>query len=217
MKIILPFKETNKWKMTQKFGEHYLYGGRPAVHQGVDWAMPKGTPIIAPLAGKVVRTTPERKDSYGKAVYILTEDQEYGKIEALCAHLSELSVYPGLTVKQGEQIGKSGNTGFWRGQNGYHLHFGIKVGNNYIDPLTFYKKINITENLFNQNEDDIKDWLGAHLVVTGDNLWKIAQKFYGSGSQYNEIFLANQDILSNPNNIKPGQLLRIPALKNKGL
>lgn len=204
--------------MTQKFGEKYLYGGKIATHFGVDWAMPKGTPIIAPFAGKVVRTTPERVDSYGKAVYLLADDLTEGKIEALTAHLSEIRVYPGLHVKQGEQLGLSGNTGFWRGLNGYHLHYGLKVGNYYVDPLTFYKKINSqVMNLFNQEDPDVKQWLGAYTVKPGDSLWKIAEQYYKSGIHYNEIFLANQDVLPNPNSIKPGQLLRIPALKNKGI
>lgn len=218
MKIILPFKEKNKFPITQKFGEKYLYHNKIAIHQGVDWAMPKGTIIIAPFAGKIIRTTPRQIDGYGKAVYLLADDNLNGKIQALFAHLSQINVDIGLHLKQGEKVGESGNTGFWRGFNGYHLHFGIKIGNNYVDPLIYYKKINSQSmTLFNQNDENIKIWLAAYTVKPGDTLWKIAEKYYGSGGQYNEIYLANQDILENANKIYPGQLLRIPALKNKGL
>jgi nucleoid-associated protein YgaU len=49
-----------------------------------------------------------------------------------------------------------------------------------------------------------------HLVVRGDTLSAIAKKFYGSANAYPEIFEANKPMLSHPDKIYPGQLLRIP-------
>lgn len=51
-----------------------------------------------------------------------------------------------------------------------------------------------------------------HTVVSGDNLSKIAKKFYGSSSKYPVIFEANKPMLSHPDKIYPGQVLRIPPL-----
>lgn len=51
-----------------------------------------------------------------------------------------------------------------------------------------------------------------HEVKKGDNLWKIATKHYGNGSKYPEIFEANKPMLSDPDKIYPGQMLRIPKL-----
>jgi nucleoid-associated protein YgaU len=51
-----------------------------------------------------------------------------------------------------------------------------------------------------------------HTVEKGDTLWAIAQKAYGDGSKYNAIFEANKPMLSDPDKIYPGQLLRIPPL-----
>ncbi len=51
-----------------------------------------------------------------------------------------------------------------------------------------------------------------HVVVSGDNLSKIAKKFYGDANQYPVIFEANKPMLSHPDKIYPGQALRIPAL-----
>lgn len=48
-------------------------------------------------------------------------------------------------------------------------------------------------------------------VKSGDCLWNIAKKFYGSGSQYTKIYNANKDKIKNPNLIYPNQILWIPA------
>jgi len=50
----------------------------------------------------------------------------------------------------------------------------------------------------------------THVVQSGDTLSKIAQKYYGDPSLYNQIFEANRDILKDPNKIFPGQKLKIP-------
>jgi nucleoid-associated protein YgaU len=52
-----------------------------------------------------------------------------------------------------------------------------------------------------------------HTVVRGDTLSKIALNFYGSANRYPEIFEANKPMLTHPDKIYPGQVLRIPAKK----
>lgn len=49
-----------------------------------------------------------------------------------------------------------------------------------------------------------------YTVQSGDTLSKIAKQFYGNASQYNKIFEANRNILSDPNKISVGQELTIP-------
>ena len=49
-----------------------------------------------------------------------------------------------------------------------------------------------------------------HTVVSGDNLSKIAKKFYGDANKYPLIFEANKPMLKHPDKIYPGQVLRIP-------
>ena len=51
-----------------------------------------------------------------------------------------------------------------------------------------------------------------HTVVSGDNLWKIAEKYYGSGAKNDVIFQANTRMLKSPDKIYPGQVLVIPAV-----
>ncbi len=50
----------------------------------------------------------------------------------------------------------------------------------------------------------------TYTVVSGDNLSKIAKHFYGNANDWQKIFDANRDQLSNPDLIKPGQVLQIP-------
>ncbi|WP_233863433.1 peptidoglycan-binding protein LysM [Paraburkholderia adhaesiva] len=52
-----------------------------------------------------------------------------------------------------------------------------------------------------------------HTVVSGDNLWKIAEKYYGSGAKNDVIFQANTPMLKSPDKIYPGQVLVIPPLQ----
>ena len=51
-----------------------------------------------------------------------------------------------------------------------------------------------------------------YTVVKGDTLWAIASKHYKNGAKYTVIFEANKPMLSHPDKIYPGQVLRIPEL-----
>lgn len=53
-----------------------------------------------------------------------------------------------------------------------------------------------------------------HTVVSGDNLSKIAKQYYGSARKYPVIFEANKPMLTDPDKIYPGQVLRIPAIED---
>lgn len=51
----------------------------------------------------------------------------------------------------------------------------------------------------------------TYTVVAGDNLSKIAKQFYGSANAWKRIFDANRDQLADPDRIRVGQVLKIPA------
>ncbi|NVK34605.1 MAG: peptidoglycan-binding protein LysM [Rhodobacteraceae bacterium] len=51
-----------------------------------------------------------------------------------------------------------------------------------------------------------------HTVERGDTLWAVSEKAYGNGAKYQAIFEANKPMLSHPDKIYPGQVLRIPEL-----
>lgn len=51
--------------------------------------------------------------------------------------------------------------------------------------------------------------LTTYTVQSGDTLWKIAVKFFGNGNEWRKIYEANKDILSSPDRIYAGQILKI--------
>ena len=55
----------------------------------------------------------------------------------------------------------------------------------------------------------------TYTVKSGDTLSKIAKQYYGDANSYMEIFNANKDQLSDPDMIKPGQVLKIPEVAHK--
>jgi len=62
-------------------------------------------------------------------------------------------------------------------------------------------------------EADQVDDAVFHTVEKGDTLSAIAKKTLGNANRYNEIFDANKPMLSHPDKIYPGQVLRIPGGK----
>ena len=52
----------------------------------------------------------------------------------------------------------------------------------------------------------------TYVVKSGDSLSKIAKREYGNANEWQRIFEANKDVLSDPDKIYPGQTLKIPAL-----
>ena len=60
-------------------------------------------------------------------------------------------------------------------------------------------------------ESDLETKTVFHTVAKGDTLWAVSEKALGSGARYMEIFEANKPMLSHPDKIYPGQVLRIPS------
>lgn len=102
--------------------------GASTYHKGIDWATPTGTPVYASCGGTVSRAG--WGSGYGYVVYI---DHEDGR-QTRYGHLSKVLVSVGQTVKQGEKIALSGNTGV---STGPHLHFEILINGTQVNPLKY--------------------------------------------------------------------------------
>jgi murein DD-endopeptidase MepM/ murein hydrolase activator NlpD len=104
------------------------FTGNAAMHTGLDFPGPVGTPIYA-AAGGVVVTAFEHAE-YGKMVEI-----DHGNdIITRYAHASRIMVNRGDLVKRGQKIALIGSTGR---STGPHLHFEVWVAGQYKDPAKF--------------------------------------------------------------------------------
>ena len=114
-------------RLSSPFGPRW---GR--MHEGIDIAVPEGTPVKAAECGKVSFVS-ENAGGYGKLVRI---DHGYG-VQTAYGHLSKITAAEGDTVAAGTEIALSGNTG---NSTGPHLHFEIIKDGEQIDPTPYIKK-----------------------------------------------------------------------------
>jgi hypothetical protein len=103
--------------------------GYSKLHQGTDFAAPKGTPIYAAGAGQIERIG--WQGGYGNAI-IIRHNKEY---QTLYGHMSGFApgMGPGRRVQQGDIIGYVGSTGM---STGPHLHYEVHLNAKPIDPLS---------------------------------------------------------------------------------
>lgn len=102
--------------------------GASTYHKGIDWAVPTGTSVYASCGGTVAKAG--WGSGYGYVVYINHEDGRQTRY----GHLSKVLVKAGQSVKQGERIALSGNTGV---STGPHLHFEILINGSQVNPLKY--------------------------------------------------------------------------------
>ena len=111
------------------------FGGRSSpggvgttYHEGIDIAVPEGTPIRAAKGGTVISAS--YNGGYGNYTCI-----DHGDALSTCyGHQSQLGVSTGQSVDQGQVIGYSGNTG---ASTGPHLHFEVRINGVAQDPMGY--------------------------------------------------------------------------------
>lgn len=102
--------------------------GRVRPHKGVDFSVPMGTPVIAPADG-VVEKVAYQAGGAGRYV-VVRHGREY---QTVYMHLSKPLVKAGQSIKKGERIALSGNTGI---STGPHLHYEFHINGRAVNPLT---------------------------------------------------------------------------------
>jgi len=117
-------------RLSSSFGHRkHPVSGFNAMHKGVDFAAPRGTPIIAAGSGLVLEAG--WKGSFGRYIRIrhnATYDTAYAHMARIAPHIRQ-----GTRVKQGEVIGYVGSTGR---STGTHLHYEVIVNNRQVNPMT---------------------------------------------------------------------------------
>ncbi|HKJ73082.1 MAG TPA: peptidoglycan DD-metalloendopeptidase family protein, partial [Alphaproteobacteria bacterium] len=119
-------------RMSSPYGmRHHPVVGRNRMHTGVDWAAPRGTPILAGGDGVVEQAG--RKGGYGNYVLIRHANgfkTAYGHMAGFAKGLR-----PGVRVSQGQVIGYVGSTGM---STGPHCHYEVLVNNRFVNPMTIH-------------------------------------------------------------------------------
>lgn len=123
------FKKPVKGRLSSRFGLRRFFNKKPRNrHSGLDIAAKLGTPINAPLSGRVIGT-----GNYFFSGNLVFLDHGQGLISTY-AHLDKISVKPGQQIKTGDIIGEVGSTGRVTGP---HLHWSIYLNQTRVDPELF--------------------------------------------------------------------------------
>ncbi len=117
------------YRITSPFGMRvHPILGYARMHNGVDMAAPKGTPVYAAKSGKV--TVAGWGSQAGNYVSINHGDG----FASIYMHLTHYIVSAGTYVNAGQVIGYVGSTGL---STGPHLHFGISYNGTYVNPMNY--------------------------------------------------------------------------------
>lgn len=113
--------------LTSPFGLRSRAGQTlPSIHHGVDLGAPHGAMVRAALPGRV-RFAGEMR-GYGQVIWL----EHRGQTLTVYAHLSEIQVRTGETIRKGQSIGRVGASG---NVSGPHLHFEVWKGGRPVDPV----------------------------------------------------------------------------------
>ncbi len=125
-----PLKDTSQTRITSGFGYRGDIGveGASKNHKGIDIGVPVGSEVIAVADGTV------EVAGYSSSAGNWIKINHSNGVKTVYMHNSTLLVSVGQTVKQGDVIALSGNTG---NSGGPHLHFGVEVNGEYVNPLDY--------------------------------------------------------------------------------
>ncbi len=134
------FRRPNNSRISTIYGVRRYYNGKFAnnyYHRGVDYAGGYGSPVVAPAGGRVALVG---RESQGFKVHGNVVGIDHGQgVTSIFMHLNRINVKEGDIVQPGQLIGGIGSTG---ASTGPHLHWGVYVNGQAVDPVPWrYKEI----------------------------------------------------------------------------
>ncbi|WP_298716039.1 murein DD-endopeptidase MepM [uncultured Oceanisphaera sp.] len=124
--IRIPLERRARLSSSFNLNRKHPITGRIRPHKGTDFAVPVGTPVLAPGDGVVVRAVRHR---LAGNYLVIRHGRQY---TTRFLHLSKFLVKQGDTVRRGQRIALSGNTGR---STGPHLHYEFLVNNRAVDAM----------------------------------------------------------------------------------
>ena len=116
-------------RITSEFGAREApVSGASTNHKGIDIGASTGSDVLAAALGEVVIST--YSASAGNYVMI----SHGGNVYTVYMHMDTVKVSVGDSVQKGSKIGTVGSTGY---STGPHLHFGLRVDGEYVNPLNY--------------------------------------------------------------------------------
>ena len=127
--VFLAGRPVRKGWMSSRYGKRIdPITGRPAWHQGVDFAGKEGSDVVAVAAGIVVYAG--HRSGYGKMVEI----NHVGRFSTRYGHHKDIAVKVGDIVRKGQTVGTIGSSGR---STGPHVHFEVYKNGRVVDPSSY--------------------------------------------------------------------------------
>lgn len=187
-------------------------------HTGVDFAADLGDAVRSAGPG-VVASINQSGAPYGNHVVVKHPDGVY----TLYAHLSAIKVTVGQSVTHDTTVGLIGSTGH---SSGAHLHFEARndatafSADVFRDPIAWLNghaatKVTPTPKVA-ETPKVAKSTGNTYTVKSGDWLVRIAREELGDANKWCELYDLNRETIGdNPSLIRPGQILKLPAMNGK--
>ena len=187
MNYLFPIK--SPYRITQKFGENKLDYSQFGLkgHNGVDVAVPRGTPILCPFNGTIFELkddTDAGGSGYGNYTRIRFVDSGRAYQWTFGHHLPNTGWKVGDDIYQGDVIAMVNSTGF---STGDHLHFGVREIDNsgnvlnysngylgYIDPMPFFEEV--PDEIY-----AVDEYYGQKPSLVRELYWKVIHQAYAKG------------------------------------
>ncbi|WP_448525978.1 M23 family metallopeptidase [Parathermosynechococcus lividus] len=129
------FVRPNSGPVTTPYGVRRYYNGvfaQDYFHRGLDYAGPRGSAVLAAQRGRVALVG---REAQGFLIHGNTVGIDHGQgVLTIYLHLDDIRVQEGQMVEAGQVIGTVGNTG---ASTGPHLHWGLYVNGECVDPRSW--------------------------------------------------------------------------------